>query len=114
MPITVERNFKASSFLRWNELRPMIDPNRLRVFGADYYLAIGAYHDRLAGHGEKAPSSAIGRTVRGKRPNLSFRPLAGLLRLCWRSQEKLSCTVSALRWRVSDVLTAPSFLRAEL
>ena len=27
MPITVPRNFKASSFLRWNELRPMIDPN---------------------------------------------------------------------------------------
>ena len=27
MPITVERNFKASSFLRWIELRPMIDPN---------------------------------------------------------------------------------------
>src|SRR5271157_5373695 len=26
MPITVERNFKASSFLRWNELRPMIEP----------------------------------------------------------------------------------------
>ena len=38
MPITVERNFKASSFLRWNELRPMIDPNRLRVFGLTIIL----------------------------------------------------------------------------
>ena len=103
MPITVERNFKASSFLHWNELRPMIDPNRLRVFGADYYLAVGAYHDRLAGHGEKTPSSAIGRTVAANAPISAFDH--------WQASYGFA---GDLRWRVSDVLTAPSFLRAEL